>query len=494
MKLVKYILIAGAGALGLVSCSKNYINGVKPTDGSLSSAIILNSKIGVDNALTGIYENIRDYIPSTGRQNMYGWKTSQFNFDMRANDVISDPANWWLYENAWTDNAYGRIATSARNLQIWALNYKVINNANAIIQGVPNIPEAQSIKDALLGEAKALRAWAYFNLARIYQFTYSKDTTAPGVPLYTEPSGSSTTGNPRAHMSAVYNQIVADLEDAVSKMTDARVDKYRINKNVAQGILAEVYLEMAPADNSLWAKAASNAQAAISGFPLMNAAGYADGFNSVTNVEWMWGLQFNASQSYSYAGFFGYIEPTDITGASARYNDVYINSSFVALFTSTDIRNLFYDAPNQSGTAPWKKFVTVKFRDNESQSGDYVMMRAAEMYLIQAEALAQQGQQQAAIDKLFELQGQRDPSAVKSTAPDKATLISEILVERRKELFAEMGAPYFDMKRYQLPLVRDGNQWSMLNIQATDNRWRWQLPQSEMDANKSLTTADQNPL
>src|SRR6187402_400735 len=98
MKLVKYILIAGAGALGLVSCSKNYINGVKPTDGSLSSTIILNSKIGVDNALTGIYQNIRDYIPATGRQNMYGWKTDQLNFDMRANDLISDPANWWLYE------------------------------------------------------------------------------------------------------------------------------------------------------------------------------------------------------------------------------------------------------------------------------------------------------------------------------------------------------------------------------------------------------------
>jgi hypothetical protein len=494
MRLTKYILMAGVGMLTLASCSKNFIEGVKPTDGSLPSDIVLSSKIGVNNALTGIYENIRDYIPSTGRQNMYGWKTAQFNFDMRADDLISDPANWWLYENDWTDNSYGRIATSARTLQIWALNYKVINNANAVIAAVPKLPETQDVKDALTGEAEALRAWAYFNLVRVYQFTYSKDTTAPGVPIYLETSTSSTAGNPRAHVSAVYAQIVSDLEDAVTKMTSDRVDKYRINKAVAQGILAQVYLEMAPADNSLWAKAQSNAEAAAADFPLMDAAGYSDGFNSVSNNEWMWGLQFNASQSYSYAGFFGYIEPTDITGAAGRYNDIYVNSTFVNLFTATDIRNLFDNASGQSSSSPWKKFVTLKFRDNATQSGDYVMMRSAEMYLIQAEALAQQGQQQAAIDKLFELQGERDPSATKSTAPDKQTLINEILVERRKELYAEGGVPYFDMKRYQLPLVRTGIQWSKKNIPAADNRWRWQLPQSEMDANKSLTTADQNPL
>lgn len=251
---------------------------------------------------------------------------------------------------------------------------------------------------------------------------------------------------------------------------------------------------MAPADNSLWAKAQSNAAAAAQGFPLMNATGYKDGFNSVSNGEWMWGLQFNASQSYSYAGFFGYIEPTDITGAAGRYNDIYVNSTFVNLFSATDIRNLFDAAPNQSSSSPWKKFVTVKFRDNATQSGDYVMMRSAEMYLIQAEALAQQGQQQPAIDMLFSLQSQRDPNATKTTTSDKQTLIDMILVERRKELYAENGTPFFDMKRYQLPLIRTGIQWSMLNIQATDNRWRWQIPQSEMDANKSLTTADQNPL
>lgn len=490
MKITKYLLITCMGALTLSSCSKKFIDEVVPADGSLSANVIFGSKLGAENAMTGVYYLLRNY--ASGQQNMYGVKTIQFNFDMRSNELISDPANWWLYENNWSDNGYGRVATSARNLQIWNLFYKVINNSNAIIEGVAGLPESQATKDAFTAEARALRGFAYFWLARIYSFTYAKDPNAPCVPIYTSSATSTSNGNPRSTVKQVYDQIVSDLEYAVANLTTTRIDKYRINKNVAQGILAEVYQEMATGDATLWAKALSNAQAAATGFPLSGSTLYASGFNSVSNAEWMWGLQFNASQSLSYASFFGYIDPT---AANTRYKDIYVNTSFVNMFSATDVRNVFIAAPNQSAANPWKKWMTKKFVDNASFSGDYVMMRAAEMYLIQAEALAQTtGQLEAAKDVLFTLQKNRDPNAVRSTAADKNALIAEILIERRKELYAEIGAPYFDMKRYQQPLVRDGNQWSLLTIPAADNRWRWQLPQSEMDNNKSLTAADQNPL
>jgi starch-binding outer membrane protein, SusD/RagB family len=493
MKFKKYIVVACAGVLALASCSKSFIDEVKPSDGTISNDVVFTSKVGVDNALTGIYWIMRTY--SFGQQNMYGWKTAQFNFDMRGNDLISDPSNWWLYENNWSDNGYGRIATASRNTQIWNLLYKVINNANAVIKNVGSAADAsQTDKDVYVAEAKALRGWAYFQLARIYQFTYAKDPSAPGVPLYTEPTSTATSGNPRASLKDVYALITSDLESAAATLPTTRVDKYRFNKNVAQGYLAEVYQEMAMANNALWAKAISNAQAARVGYPLMSAADYKAGFNSVTVNEWIWGLPFTPSQSLSYAGWFGYIEPAAVTGAKGRYNDIYVNTTFVNLFSATDVRNQFVAAPGQSSANPWKKWVTTKFRDNASFSGDYIMMRSAEMYLIEAEGLAQTGQLEAAKDALFTLQKQRDPAAVRSTAATASDLINEILVERRKELYGEMGVEYFDLKRYQRPLVRNGNQWSLLTIQPNDNRWRWQIPQSEMDANKSLTAADQNPL
>jgi len=481
-------------AFVLCCCSKNFIEDIKPADGTISSALIFTSREGVENALTGIYEIIRDYIPPAGKQNMHGWKSDQLNFDIRTNELIADPANWWNYENNWSDNAYGGNANSVRNLQIWSLNYKVINNANAIIQKTVAIPESQAVRDSLVGEARSLRAWAYFNLVRIYQFGYARDTMAPGVPLYTLPSDGASEGNPRASLRAVYQLIVSDLEAAIATLGPNRSGKYRINRNVAQGILAQVYAEMALANPALWSKAYSNAAAAVAGFPLMDAAGYNDGFNSVSNPEWIWGLPFNAAQSQSYAGFFGYLEPTAITGVPGRYHDLYINTSFISLFSPTDMRSQFLPAPNQDPSSPWKKWVTLKFRDNRSQSGDYILMRSAEMILIQAEALTWEGLLQPAIDRLFMLQHRRDPYALPSGARDAYTLIGEILLERRKELYAETGAAYFDLKRYQLPLIRDGNQWSLLQIPATDNHWRWQIPQSEMDTNKSLSAADQNPL
>jgi len=491
MKLNKYLIILSTGACILASCSKSYLQEVQPADGSVSNDVVFGSKAGVDNALTGIYYLFQRYVQSGAQQNMYGLKTVQFDFDLRGNDLIADPANWWSFENNWTDNTYGRVTTAARNLQQWNLFYKAINNANAIIQNTPGIPETQSIKDQFIAEARALRAYSYFYLARIYQFTYAKNPNAPGIPLYTTPVTINSTGGPKAPLKDIYALITSDLEYAVATLTTTRVDKYRFNKNVAQLVLAEVYQELAMSDNSLWTKAISNAQAARTGYTLMSAATYAAGFNTVKNAEWLWGIQFIASQSISFASFFGYIDPSS---TNTRYKDIFVNTSFVSLFSATDSRNLFIPAPGQSTANPWKKWMTNKFRDNETFSGDFVMLRSAETYLIEAEGLAQTNQLEPAKDALYVLQRQRDPAALRSTAPDQATLINEILTERRKELYGEMGVEYFDLKRYQRPLVRTGNQWSVLNIPATDNRWRWQIPQSEMDANKSLTAADQNPL
>jgi hypothetical protein len=121
-------------------------------------------------------------------------------------------------------------------------------------------------------------------------------------------------------------------------------------------------------------------------------------------------------------------------------------------------------------------------------------MRSAEMVLIEAEALAQQDKITESIDLLFTLQTLRDATAVKpAPTTTKADLINLILLERRKELYGEIAAYYFDLKRYQRPLVRDGIHPYPLNIPATDARWVFQLPISEIDANANIAPADQNP-
>jgi hypothetical protein len=127
--------------------------------------------------------------------------------------------------------------------------------------------------------------------------------------------------------------------------------------------------------------------------------------------------------------------------------------------------------------------------------GDVPYMRAAEMYLIEAEARARQGQNLAAQTALFTLVKNRDASYVQSTSTG-ATLIAEIMWNRRVEFWGE-GFRFTDLKRTNQPMSRVGipNHLAALilvsTIPAGDVQWQFLFPQDEINTNQALV---QNPL
>ena len=500
MKNCIYIVVF-AGLVGLTACSKKYLNELKVENGNLTEGIIFTTRAGAESVLTGIYwiyrsENYNGYFSTYnntggGGLTLRGLELDQFFFDVRGNDVFSDPTGYWSSETNWGENALGRISIGIRTKATWEMFYKAINNANAVIKNVPKIPETQAVKDGLIAEAKALRAYSYFWLARIYQFNYAKDPTAKAVPIYTDPYDGSGEGKARASLKEVYDLILSDLNEAVTVLTATRTAKYRINKNVAQGILAQVYQEMAGnvSNSSFWEGARLNAAAARSGFSLMSNATYQAGFNDLANGEWMWSLPVPVDQTLSYYSLYSYIDPDN-----GYYRNIYINDAFVGLFTATDTRKTLFRKVTANAATPWKLWQTTKYKAKTATSGDILIMRSVEMVFIEAEALAQQGKLQEATDLLFSIQGLRDPVAVKlAAASTKDDIINAILLERRKELFAETGTEFFDLKRYQRSLQRGGNHWSPLTLPVNDKRWLFQIPQSEVDANPNINESDQNP-
>jgi len=129
-----------------------------------------------------------------------------------------------------------------------------------------------------------------------------------------------------------------------------------------------------------------------------------------------------------------------------------------------------------------------------------VLMRASEMYLIEAEGLAYSDLAQAK-NVLLTFQQQRDPAATLSTAATTEAFVEEVLIERRKELYGEIGTDYYDLKRYQKPMLRGGNAtWNVVGfllgeeVPPTSNRWNMLIPQKEIDQNDAMTEADQNPV
>ena len=113
------------------------------------------------------------------------------------------------------------------------------------------------------------------------------------------------------------------------------------------------------------------------------------------------------------------------------------------------------------------------------------IMRLYEMILIEIEAKARMGDEASAASLLYELQKNRDPNAIKSDNKGE-DLIEEILLERRKELYGEIGVEWYDAKRLRKGMTRTGNHRILLNLIPDDKRFFLKIPQNEIDANENI--------
>jgi hypothetical protein len=463
---------------GFISCdSDEFLAEPVPTD-SVTSIAVYGSKAGIESAMTGTYNVLRDYFAS---HDTAGAKAYYLGADVMGTDVTCPDFNWYIFETRWdvVDSPNGRRVNWA-----WGMYYSIANACRTHIAGISGSGAVtQPEKDALIAELLALEAHCYFNLARYYSGSYKgAGGSQPGIPLYTEPQSVNNVGAPRGTLQDVYDRITTQLEEAIPSIPVTQSSKYRFSRGTAQGVLARIYLEMGD-----WSNAELHANNAKAGYPLMDAGTYSAGFNNVDNNEWMWGLPYNAEQQFGFARFWSFIDHT-----SNGYNDLYIGVDFQALFTSdTDVRKNLIALNDAS--SDFKRYVTVKFRDNADQSGDLIFMRSSEMWMIEAEAQAQQNKLVEAKTALLEVLAARDPSAILSTAATKEALIDEILIERRKEFYGELGLGYFDLKRHNKGLDRTGpfQAWQ-LTVPAGDSRWRFYIPQDEIDKNANMTEADQN--
>jgi len=338
-----------------------------------------------------------------------------------------------------------QLNTDTRVSAFWTLLYKVIDNCNNIITKIDAASGSQPKKDQIKGQALALRANSYLTLASFYQFSYLKDPEAKAVPIYTEPARPESEGNPKASLREVYNRIFADLNDAqtlLSKYSRPASAKYKINTDVVKGLLARASL-----NTGKWADAASNAAAARQTYPLMNAADYAAGFNSLSNSEWIWGHgqtpeQSNASYNFHFL---------DVSSASSYYYSFMADPYFKDLFEAGDIRTqlfLWDGLKGREGSLRYQKF---KFR--QDQTADIVLMRASEMVLIEAEAKAREGKLEEAALRLNELRNIRKAGPLDIAGKTQQQVVDAILIERRKELWGE-GFALSDIIRTQGKVVR----------------------------------------
>ena len=450
----------------LISCNEEFLNDPQPTD-AVTSSVIFGSREGANAFVSGIMRNFRSQFTATdaaGVNSIYYART------VKGNDIIQR-ATWFSfdYENLNREPTYRRVGFS------WNYPYYMINQANNLIIGAETSELSDLDKKEIIGQGKALRAFFYFQLAMEFQHTYSYDASLPAPPIYTEVA---TEGNPMSTLTEMYALILEDLSYATTNLTSDRLAKSYINQNVAYGILARVYQTMGN-----WTGAEDAAKKAYGGGTpnsILNN-NYTTGFNSIADSEWIWGSAQSLDQSNYYWG----APHAHADHSVLSYVATFFNNDFVALFSPSDIRNTFsegYAVPETD----YRNYISNKFSFNFDS--DHPIIRTAEMLLVEAEAKYHNGDITGAHTLLFALQSKRDATATKSTNIGQA-LLDEILVERRKELYAEIGVEWFDAKRYRKGITRTGNQrlTGASSLEADDKRFFLKVPQAEIDANDNIT-------
>lgn len=118
---------------------------------------------------------------------------------------------------------------------IWDGCYRMINRANVVLAQAPEITDNTELRDRLVGEARFLRAWAYFELVSQWG----------DVPVYTEPITSSIDFKDKTGASEIYSMIITDLTDAVQKLPEAysSADNGRATRGAANSLLGRVQMQ-----------------------------------------------------------------------------------------------------------------------------------------------------------------------------------------------------------------------------------------------------------
>lgn len=450
------------------SCSKEFLEEPKATDG-ITADVVFSDRTIVEAYITGILRNFRRQYSTVDTGGLY---SLFFARSVKGNDLIQ-AANWYQFDYD-NDN---REPTYRRTVFNWDYNYDMINQANVLIKGVQESSLDEVSKAEFIAVGKTLRAFHYFQLALEFAPNYNNDRSISRLPIYTEPATGASEGNPTSPLSAVYDLILEDLKSAIQDLPDSRLGKSYINKAVANGILANVLL----VTQDDWELASAAAKAAYGGTPesAVVSTNWGTGFNNIEDDEWIWGMYQDDVETNFY-----YAAPHVMTDhLTTSYLATYVNKFFVETFSDTDVRKLFFDIYGSS--TPYREFVTTKFAF--TFDADLPIMRKSEMVLIDAEAQYYINQTNAK-NLLFALQQERDPNATMSANTGTA-LLDEILLERRKELYGEIGVEWFDAKRYRKAIIRDATHRIVKNVPADSPLFFLKIPQKEIDANPNIDSS-----
>ncbi|HSC37578.1 MAG TPA: RagB/SusD family nutrient uptake outer membrane protein, partial [Chitinophagaceae bacterium] len=455
-----FLFFASFFLLALASCSKSYLE-VSPKGQDLENTYYQNP----EQAYAGL---VAAYNPlameAGGTDNTYIDKLGALN---SASDECyaggggaTDMLTWQVWNN------YTLSAATGPQGGFWGRNYIGIYRANLMLQKVPTVPGLSAALQArYTAECKFLRAYYYFELVRLF-----KNIIMPLEPI----TANETYNQVQVKPEVVYAQIEKDLKDAIPGLpaTVPTTENGRVTKGAALALLGKAIIYQN--NNSRMQEAAGYLEQVNTSPNYHLLTNFADIFSpdNKFNAESVFEIYHTGTQNAGWGnwpGFQGNVY-TQMTGPRSYTGPTYwsggwsfnpIMPAFAAAmkndprykYTVANIDSIVTAAPGRSYIAgymntgffinkyaPLAKYVSTTGQAELNFPNDYIEIRLADTYLLEAEALVRGGGD-AAKAKFY-----LDAVRARVGLPSVPATTDNIYNERRFELATE-GHRWFDLVR-----------------------------------------------
>ncbi|MGK7369193.1 MAG: RagB/SusD family nutrient uptake outer membrane protein [Candidatus Halalkalibacterium sp. M3_1C_030] len=451
----------------------------------------------VNNTLIGAYNDVQDGA-FTGSQTLV------------FNEILADNTRWTGSFPTYVQISDKSMDPTNGSVEgVWNNGYDALNTINIILASLENIDDPTLESDRIEGEAKFLRAFAHFELVKLFAaspYVAGATNDQLGVPIKTSPvTGSDQFEQPsRNTVEEVYSAVITDLQDAINLMP-ASSPNGQANSWVAKALLSRVYMTQGE-----YASARDLAQDVVNNGPYNLNGDVLTFFRNEFSQEGIWEiahtLNDNPGVNQALPAFY----------AEGARDDIQLSADFVSAADGIITSDQESELAANNQTAEDTRFTDLISVDglananNETNSTKYEkaantddnapILRLPEMMFNYMEAQTRLAASIATVpqDVFDQLNAIRtraiivrdsngnavsDESAVEYDRTDftnKQELLDAILLERRIELAFE-GQRLTDLQRLQQDIT---------GLPYDDPSIAFPIPQDEMDANQNIT---QNP-
>jgi tetratricopeptide (TPR) repeat protein len=447
-----YSILVGFVGLFSVGCGDEYL--AYPPSNSITLEEFISTPEDAQAVLNSAYKAL-------SHKDALGGNT-QFLGELMADNISAARIQGdWLAHYTWTTDIF---LGTTRNLM--AQSFRVAGRANFLLDNmnlVTGLSEAE--KTRMRGEALFLRAIPHFECVRFFgqPYGYTSGNTQSGIAIRTAWSKDLVN---RSSVGEVYNQIIADLNEAITLLPESQ-DIYA-DKWAAKGYLAKVYFQM-----NDFQKAYDLANDVINNGGFSMEADLMKRFNTSASSETIFETVSVSLGDESNNGFRDNFRPDPSTGLAAAYisNDMFV----AATANPDDLRTQQWYVANTMGNIECTKFPITTYTH-------VPIVHLTEMKLIRAEAAAELGNTTTAFQDINDIRTRAGVGEVPAgtTTSDLITIIRN---ERRLELVGE-GNRLHELKRQA---VRNRPDLKIRGIAPWDcNGMVCQIPDNELRGNPDM--------